>query len=397
MDMMMDDSPIKEEVDDCAYSMSDEEVMNDEYIPEKKLDIKDNEKQHHSSSMASSTATAMDFIKKRITENTTKEYVEQSYYKQLPKSFTNRVSTSRFWLEFAEYLSHNDIDHPLPNHNAASKEDEANNDNVINNDNQQQRDRFLPRSIELAGKNCSELILALSVIDLPFSKSNAEIIFHLTGGIATVKSDQPFIVYHKDIVEENAIESSPVMIYECFFDYNNRYQTVNRETFELFCAPQHEYLVNQIYGAKVIVTNATDMNQNFQVLYQIPVGAVPLLCSQSTDNHNLSLSAYRSDSFIYYFYFPYSGTFAHFPSHLSKNGSIQTSANPTLFTVTTTPSNIHQSWSSIALFGSDEAVRFSLLLPLTLPLPLQIHTYPSWVGIGIKADQRDGGYSSSKV
>ena len=188
----------------------------------------------------------------------TEERIEQEYYKQQQRS--ERIHRGIFWLDFAEHLLNSKIG-----------------ENKL----------FLPTHIELAGTTCSELVIALSTVDLPFTKSTIDIEFHLNGGISSVKGDVPFIVYHKDILKVQDIETSPVMITECFFDVDNKYIHVNGERQEVFCEANHEFLVSKVYGAKVIITNATDITQHYEILSQIPVGSVPVSQTQQTQNRFL--------------------------------------------------------------------------------------------------------------
>lgn len=78
-----------------------------------------------------------------------------------------------------------------------------------------------------------------------------------------------------------------------------------------------EFLINEVYACQVIVTNISNKHINFQALTQVPEGSLPLFNSHYQKSHNLSLSPFSTTQFMFYFYFPKTGVYKHFPTNVS--------------------------------------------------------------------------------
>ena len=68
------------------------------------------------------------------------------------------------------------------------------------------------------------------------------------------------------------------------------------------------------------------------------------------------LNPYFTLTFEYFFYFPFPGQFAQFPSHLSKNGKILAHGKPHFFHVTKTPKFETKTWANLVIAGTDDEV-----------------------------------------
>jgi hypothetical protein len=94
-----------------------------------------------------------------------------------------------------------------------------------------------------------------------------------------------------------------------------------------------EYVVNKVYGCQVIVTNCSVTAFEFQVLVEVPVGAIPVITKEYTKSHTIALDPYVTRTFEYFFYFPQAGTFAVYPANVSKFGTVAAVAKPSTFKV----------------------------------------------------------------
>jgi hypothetical protein len=83
-----------------------------------------------------------------------------------------------------------------------------------------------------------------------------------------------------------------------------------------------EYVINKMYGCKVIVTNCSVMGQEFQVLVEIPEGSLPVKTLEYTKSHSLVLDPYTTKSIEYFFYFPHQGKYKMQPTNISVNGLV---------------------------------------------------------------------------
>lgn len=68
-----------------------------------------------------------------------------------------------------------------------------------------------------------------------------------------------------------------------------------------------EFLVDKIYGSKVAVTNCSAADTEYQILVELPNGAIPVKTLDYTKSHNLRISSYGSITTQFYFYFPHAG------------------------------------------------------------------------------------------
>ena len=115
------------------------------------------------------------------------------------------------------------------------------------------------------------------------------------------------------------------------------------------------------------------------MLLQIPAGALPVNKGFFTRSEHRVIAPYSTCIVEYFFYFPFAGTFEHYPVGVTKDGGRKCLAQgkPQLFNVS-------------ILFERGAATRhgpFSFLLPrfcltrVTLPLPSKVVTRPSSLDI----------------
>src|SRR5690606_5969071 len=118
----------------------------------------------------------------------------------------------------------------------------------------------------------------------------------------------------------------PILVSENFFRANDRYVQQGGEERDKFVTD--EYLVQEVYGCQVVVTNPTSSRQPLDLLLQIPAGAMPLAKGKATFNTRLLLEPFHTQTIEYQFYFPKTGTFAHYPAHVSREEKMVAHAEP---------------------------------------------------------------------
>src|SRR6185436_15709689 len=161
---------------------------------------------------------------------------------------------------------------------------------------------FVSGNVAEAGRNFTEMLLALAVLDLPFDapkhtqKADAGQ-FHFTAGGAA-------IVYHKEIKQAAPAkaDAGQLLVSQSFFRQSERFRQEGNERFEKYVTG--EFLTGAVYGANVVVTNPTSSPVKAEVLLQIPQGALPVLGSKATDSRRVALKPYTTQTFEYAFYFP---------------------------------------------------------------------------------------------
>jgi hypothetical protein len=260
----------------------------------------------------------------RQTEKT-QEWAENNYYK-LTASSQNAglVSVNAFWADFA---SHNS------------------------------EDPFFSSSLAEASRNFTEVMFALSVLDLPFKAGDHK---QKQDGVTwVISAATPLAVVHEQIKPTSGtVDDLPILVSQNFFKNGDRYRIVNGQTRDRFVVD--EFLVQTVYGCQVVLTNPTSSNQELSLLLQIPEGAIPVLNSHYTHSHESALEPYKTSSFEYYFYFPLAGEFSHYPVNVARAEQLVTSAATVKFRVVDQPTTQDtDSWDYVSQYASaDDVIQY---------------------------------------
>ena len=169
---------------------------------------------------------------------------------------------------------------------------------------------------------------------------------------------RPVVVFHKEIKEAQplpAAEKTPILVSQNYFRADDRYTYIDNERTDKYVAD--EFLTFVVYGCQVVVTNPTSSRQKLDLLLQTPQGAMPVANAQYTRGIHLDLKPYETKAFEYFFYFPATGDFPHYPVHVAKNEKLIAFAPATTLKVVETPSKIDTtSWDYISQNGTSEQV-----------------------------------------
>jgi hypothetical protein len=213
---------------------------------------------------------------------------------------------------------------------------------------------FLTRHLAAASRNFTEMMFALSVLDLPFTAGKHDTKFD--AGRMTFVSAGSAIAFHEEVKPVlDAAGKVQILVSENFYRHGDRYREEGGERFDKFITD--EFVIHTVYGGQVVVTNPTPSRQKLAVLVQIPVGAIPVANGQYTKTVMLDLEPYRTQTIDYLFYFPRAGKFAHFPVHVAKAETLVSSAQATTFNVVPKPTKLDtESWDYISQHGTNEAV-----------------------------------------
>lgn len=252
----------------------------------------------------------------------TQEWIEQQYYRLLPQQHVaDRVAMNQFWKDYS-------------NHDPGTP--------------------FVSSHFAEAHHNFTEMMFALSVLDLPFKAKEhkteyVENQLRLTPG-------SPMIALHQQlkpgIVERR---NTTVLVSENFFQQNDRYRFEDGQQFDKFI--NEKFSAHTLYGGQVVITNPTSTPRNIELLVQIPRGAVVASSTQETQTRDLALQPFSTQSFEYFFYFPTSGDFTHFPAHVASEGKVVAVADNVAFKVVDEPVEIDErSWVFISQNGNNEEV-----------------------------------------
>ncbi len=252
----------------------------------------------------------------------TQELAENNYYKlPIAQQLAGLVGVSGFWVDYAKH------DGKTP---------------------------FLSSHLADASRNFTEMMFALSLLDLPFEAGKSDLVFD--GGKMTYTPAGTVLAFHEEVRPVAAPDGkTQILVNENFYRAGDRYRDENGERFDKFVT--QEFVIHTVYGCQVVVTNPTPSRQRLSVLIQIPVGAIAVANGQPTKSVLLDLEPYRTQIVDYQFYFPKSGQFPHFPVQVAKAETLVAAAAPFTFNVVDKPTKLDtESWDYVSQNGTDEQV-----------------------------------------
>ena len=250
------------------------------------------------------------------------EWAENNYYKlPIQQQLADLVNVNPFWGDYAKHDGN---------------------------------DGFVSRHFPSATKNFTEMMFALSVLDLPFDAGKHEVKFDK--GAMSFKAASKVIAFHEE-VKPAAGEGGqlPILVSQNYYRNGDRFRDENGEKLDKLVA--EEFLINVVYGGQIVVTNPTSSRQKLAVLVQLPNGALPLAGAKFTKAYQLDLEPYRTQTIDYLFYFPTPGKFTQFPVHVAKNEQYVMSAKPFTFNVLAKPSKVDTTtWDHVSQNGTTDDV-----------------------------------------
>ena len=252
----------------------------------------------------------------------TQEWVESNYYR-LPIEQQDRelIRINRFWRDLALHQGDGAFLSP-----------------------------YFPESC----RNFTEMMLALSVLDLPFEDPEHEVVYEDDSMRLTPRSD---LIAFFEQVRPSTFDrgETTVLISENFYRNDDRYRTVEGRQSENFV--RKEFLPHVLYGGQIVITNPTSAPQEIDLLIQIPQGALPVMGSHETRTRQLDMAAFSTETLEYYFYFPTPGDFEHYPAHVSIDSLTVAAAEGMSFHVVEQLSEVDtSSWAYISQNGTEQQV-----------------------------------------
>ncbi|MCC6783877.1 MAG: hypothetical protein IT457_13625 [Planctomycetes bacterium] len=201
----------------------------------------------------------------------------------------------------------------------------------------------------------AEMMLALAVLDLPFSSE--PIGAKVDGNAVALTGKTGFVLVREEITAAQPAPrgSAPILVSQNFYRLDERYRFEGGEQRDAWVS--EEFVVGVAYGCQVVVTNPTSTPLDLDVLLQIPQGAVPVAASKATRNVAIRLGGYATQSLEYAFYFPVPGGAPQYPVHVSHDGTLLAAAGAVTLNVVATPSKVDtSSWEHVSQDGSTEDV-----------------------------------------
>lgn len=252
----------------------------------------------------------------------TQEWAENNYYRlPIEQQGPELVTVSPFWRDYARHL---------------------------------RKGPFLSPHVAYAGRNFTEMMFALAVLDLPFEAEKPQVAFE--GARMRLVGKTRSIAFHKEIKPaEPAAERVPVLVGQNYLRDDDRFRHEGGEQHDKYVTG--DFLVHVVYVCRVVLTNTTSTAQRLDLLLQIPQGAVPVRNGFTTRGLPVHVPAYSTKSFEYAFYFPSPGTFPHYPVHVAKGEKLVASAEPARLRVVRELSAVDKtSWAWLSQHGDAKDV-----------------------------------------
>ncbi len=257
---------------------------------------------------------------------TTKELAENDYYKRrAEEQHAGLIPVNAFWRDFA-----------------ARRPDRP----------------FLSAHVAQATSCFAEMMLALAVLDLPFTAARPETTYE--GARLVLRAPGPAIVFHEELRPASPSERPiPVLVSQGYLRPDDRYEEDDDgQTVEKYVTG--ELLAHVVYTCRVVLTNPSAAHRKLDLLLQLPRGAVPVENGFVTRGTTVHVAAYGTESVEYSFYFPAPGAFPHYPAHVSRDEAMVAAAEPRTLSVVEDPTTVDTtSWAWVSQRGSaDEVLSF---------------------------------------
>lgn len=145
------------------------------------------------------------------------------------------------------------------------------------------------------------------------------------------------ILYLKHMIEKDGVvdTSNTILAAQKWFDRDSRYEynavsNTNQER------AVNYFIKGKIYGSQVVVTNVSSVEQNIQIITEVPQGAMPVIINDYHQTFDFKLGGFSTQKFEFFFYFPVEGGFKYCPACITREGfKIQAQASATAFSVLT--------------------------------------------------------------
>ena len=231
------------------------------------------------------------FIEEYKSLGKTKEYEERNYYR-INNQVAINIKNSTFWVELAKHLVEKGLETP-----------------------------FLSSKFYYCTGCHTEMLAVLAFIGLPFEYGSHNY-QNIQGKGFEIQAASNSIIFLKEIREGKADLKNDLLIAQRFYDPKDRYLISEEDPSVRFEKDVDEYVVDKIYGCEVIVTNVSVTRQEFQVLYEIPEGSLPIRQNEYTKSTTMTVNSFTTQTLNFFFYFPKNGNFKIYPANISRNGIV---------------------------------------------------------------------------
>jgi tetratricopeptide (TPR) repeat protein len=253
-----------------------------------------------------------------------REWAEQNYYNlRIAEQTAALVPLNRFWRDYAQWDG---------------------------------KSSFVSTNVADAAGTFTEMILALAVLDLPFPSEAKPGKIDTKDDILTLTPSGRGVLFHQEVrPAELDNTGAKLLVSQNFYREGDRYVEQGGEKIDKFVSA--EFLTGVVYGCQAVVTNPSSSTQRLDVLFQVPMGALPVKTTRRVQSLPVQIEPYRTQTLDFHFYFPEPGKFAHFPVHISRDAKTAAFAAPFVFNVVAkSQAGDPASWDYVSQSGSSNEV-----------------------------------------
>ena len=132
----------------------------------------------------------------------------------------------------------------------------------------------------------------------------------------TITAGSNLIIYKKEIKNVEISLEQDFMVTHRYAREDGRGEQAEEE------AIPNEFMINTAYSCEIIMTNVSPNVKEFNLLYQVPVGSLPIYKTKYMMSIPFKLQAYTTERTKFYFYFPTAGVRGHYPSNVSIDDKV---------------------------------------------------------------------------
>ncbi len=213
---------------------------------------------------------------------------------------------------------------------------------------------FLSKHLAQASGNFTEMMFALSVLDLPFEAEPPQTAWD--DRRLSLTSRGHLIAFHQEIKPAELTSGTvPILVNQNTSRADDRYRHEGGERLEKYVSG--ELSVHTVYVSQIVLTNPSSAHQKLDLLMQIPQGALPVVNGFETRGRHVHLSPYGTESLEFSFYFPHPGTFHQCGVQVAANEALVAAAPAMSFAVVSRPTSVDRdSWAWVSQHGEDDDV-----------------------------------------
>jgi len=230
----------------------------------------------------------------------TKEYTERQYYFQrYPNESRNYIPLTAYWVDLAKHIAKHGMSVP-----------------------------FLSSNIIFSNSNHTEMMAALTFQCLSFEVGKHIFMPFKEKGVQ-ITAESNMLIFYKEFKETEPNLKPEIMLSQRIYDPKDRYMYSEEEPDLKVEKLIDEYIIDKIYGCQTIITNSSISSQEFQILLEIPEGAIPVYYNDYSKSHSRNVSSFHTESMEFFFYFPQPGSFGMYPSSVSRRDKVLSIAKET--------------------------------------------------------------------